>query len=202
MAWDPHTYPRTIREEVHDYDRLQDEVVRAASDVAARTILDLGVGAGETAARILEVHPDARLVGVDSSRDMLDAAAGLLTSKRAALVQQDLNDPLPEGPFDLVVSALAIHHLEGDAKATLFERVAGRLAPGGRFVIGDVIVPEDAVDAVVEVEPGYDFPSPLDEHVRWLRAAGFLPEVVWVSKDLAVLSADLSNSLDERSIHA
>jgi tRNA (cmo5U34)-methyltransferase len=202
MTWDPHAYPRTIREEVHDYERLQDEVVRAASDIGARTILDLGVGAGETAARILDVHPDARVVGIDSSREMLDAAARLLPSERAALVQQDLNDPLPEGRFDLAVSALAIHHLESDAKATLFERVAGRLVPGGRFVIGDVIVPEDPAHAVIEIEPGYDFPSRLDEHVRWLRAAGFTPEVVWVSKDLAVLSADLSNSLDERSMHA
>lgn len=202
MAWDPDTYPRTIREEVHDYDELQDQVIRAAAGVAARSILDLGVGAGETAARILDVYPDAQLVGVDSSPEMLDAAARLLPAARATLVQQDLNDPLPDRSFDLVVSALAIHHLRADAKAALIKRVAKRLVPGGRLVIGDVIAPDDRADALIENEPGYDFPSRLDEHVQWLSGAGLVPEVVWVSHDLAVVKADRSSASDEGSMHA
>ena len=42
----------------------------------------------------------------------------------ADLRLQDLRDPLPDGPFDLVFSALAIHHLDAAAKADLFARVA------------------------------------------------------------------------------
>jgi tRNA (cmo5U34)-methyltransferase len=52
-----------------------------------------------------------------------------------------LQDPLPEGNFDLVVSALAVHHLDGAGKADLFARVADRLRPGGRFVLGAVLMP-------------------------------------------------------------
>jgi hypothetical protein len=38
-------------------------------------------------------------------------------------------------------SVLAAHHLGGPGKADLFRRVAAGLAPGGRFVLGDVVVP-------------------------------------------------------------
>ncbi len=41
-----------------------------------------------------------------------------------------LQDPLPAGPFDLVFSALAVHHLDPTEKATLFREVAARLQPG------------------------------------------------------------------------
>jgi cyclopropane fatty-acyl-phospholipid synthase-like methyltransferase len=56
-----------------------------------------------------------------------------------------LEDPLPGGPFDLVVSALAVHHLRAPGKADLFRRIAEQLTPGGRFVMGDVVVSDDAV---------------------------------------------------------
>jgi SAM-dependent methyltransferase len=68
-----------------------------------------------------------------------------------------LEDPLPQGSFDLVFSALAIHHLDGSAKADLFARVAAVVAPGGRFVIGDVVTPLSA---------GYAMPSTVAEQPR------------------------------------
>ena len=190
MTWDPATYPTTIRDEVHDYDELQSRIVDATRDARPRSVLDLGIGAGETAARLLALHPDALLTGVDSSPEMLAGAARALPSDRVTLERRDLADPLPGRAYDLVVSALAIHHLEGAGKAALFRRVAAVLGPGGRFVMGDVVVPEDASDALIENEPGYDFPSPLPEQLGWLRDAGLLPEVVWTSRDLAVVRAD------------
>ena len=83
-----------------------------------------------------------------------------------------LEDPLPEGNFDLVVSALAVHHLDGAGKADLFARVAHRLRPGGRFVLGDVVVPGHLVDVVTPIDGVYDQPSTIDDQVRWLSAAG------------------------------
>ena len=41
----------------------------------------------------------------------------------------DLTDPLPDGPFDLVVSALAIHHLDGAGQGGPLARIAGVLRP-------------------------------------------------------------------------
>lgn len=193
MTWDPDTYPGTIRAEIEDYDELQARVVDATRGVAAQSILDLGVGAGETAARVLAVHEGARLTGVDSSPEMLAGAARILSPDRVTFVEADLGDPLPPGPFDLVVSALAVHHLEGERKAALFERIAAVLAPGGVFVLGDVVVPDDPADAVIENEEGYDFPSPVPDQLAWLARAGFEADVVWASRDLAVMRAAQSS---------
>jgi tRNA (cmo5U34)-methyltransferase len=191
VAWDPETYPSTIRLEIPDYDRLQAEVAEATRDTSPECILDLGIGSGETARRVLQIHEGARLVGTDSSAAMLAGARRVLPPGRVTLLRQDLAAPLPDRRFDLVVSALAVHHLEGDRKAVLFDRVVRALVPGGRFVMGDVIVPEDPADALIENEPGYDFPSPLTDQLRWLERAGLSPEVVWLHRDLGVVRAQL-----------
>lgn len=191
MTWDPDTYPDTIRAEIGDYDELQVQVTAATRARRATSILELGIGAGETAARVLAVHEGAHLTGVDSSPEMLAGAARALPGDRVTFVEADLADPLPPGPFDLVVSALAVHHLEGERKAELFERVAASLEPGGLFVLGDVVVPDDPADATIENEPGYDFPSPVGDQLGWLRRAGFDAEVFWSRRDLAVMRAEL-----------
>jgi tRNA (cmo5U34)-methyltransferase len=131
-------------------------------------------------------------VGIDSSAEMLHGAEQILPRDRVSLLQQDLSAALPDETFDLVISALAIHHLEGNTKAKLFLDVARRLDGAGRFVLGDVIIPEDPADAVIENEPGYDFPSKLEEQQSWMRKAGLTSEVLWVRQDLAVLKAELT----------
>ena len=61
------------------------------------------------------------------------------------------------------------------------------LEPGGRFVIGDVVVPDDPADAVTPLSPDYDLPSRVDEQLAWLADAGFSADVVWRARDLAVI---------------
>jgi len=186
--FDPATYPDMIRVEISAYERLQEELV-AASGAGARRILDLGTGTGETARRLLEHNREAELVGIDSSEQMLAAARDALPSERVALGVARLQDELPDGPFDLVASALAIHHLDGGEKAELFRRIRAVLAPGGRFVLADVVVPEDPVEARIELTPGYDKPSPVADQLRWLEDAGFDAEAAWEAGDLAVIVA-------------
>jgi tRNA (cmo5U34)-methyltransferase len=152
-------------------------------------VLELGTGSGVTSRRVLERHPHVHLTGVDSSEHML-AAADL---PGADLRLQDLGEPLPEGPFDLVFSALAIHHLAAAAKADLFARVAAVLAPGGRFVMADVIVPEDPGDVVTPLDPGFDLPETVPDLLSWLQDAGLRGRVAWQARDLAVLAADRSS---------
>jgi tRNA (cmo5U34)-methyltransferase len=184
--FDPTTYLESMRADIPVFDELQEETARATEGVAARDILELGVGTGMTAKRVLAVHPKAKLVGIDESEAMLaeaDVAGDLRVSR--------LEDPLPEGPFDLVVSCLAIHHLDADGKRDLFRRIAAVLRPGGRFVLADVIVPEREDDAVTPTTPGFDRPDPLDPQLEWLREGGLAPETTWTWKDLAVVRADL-----------
>ena len=184
----PEAYLELVRSEVPAYDRLQDVVARATSGVDARSILDLGVGTGVTAQRVLAEHPGARLVGIDESSDMLDHARRAFPA--ADLRAARLEDPLPHGPFDLVVSALSVHHLDGPGKADLFRRVASVVVPGGRVVVGDVVVPVDPADAVTPIDGEYDKPRSAADQLCWLREAGFRAHIAWAEADLAVLVGD------------
>lgn len=184
--FDADAYAEEIREDIPVYDELQ-EAAAAASGRGARRILELGTGTGETAGRLLDRHPDAVLVGIDESESMLSAAREMLPAERVELRAQRLEDPLPDGPFELVASALAIHHLDASAKADLFARVSRVLQPGGRFVLADVVVPEDPADAVTSLTPGFDKPSSVGEQLEWLAAAGFDARTSWSHRDLAVI---------------
>jgi tRNA (cmo5U34)-methyltransferase len=183
----PEGYLESMLEAVPGYLELQEETVRATAGLEAARILELGIGTGETARRVLAHHPDAQLVGIDSSRHMLEEARRALPN--ADLRESRLEDPLPEGPFDLVFSALAVHHLDPAGKAALFRRVAAVLAPDGHFVLADVVVPERPEDAVIDCTPGFDLPDPVPDQLEWLRAAGLEPRVAWARRDLAVLTA-------------
>jgi tRNA threonylcarbamoyl adenosine modification protein (Sua5/YciO/YrdC/YwlC family) len=189
--FDPDTYLTMMHEEVPAYERLQDELVAASAGGMPRRILELGTGTGETSRRLLGHHPDASLVGIDASAEMLAAARSALPAARVELHTRRLEDPLIGGGFDLVASALAVHHLDGPAKADLFRRVAAALAPGGRFVLGDVVVPADPADARTPLTEGFDRPSTVAEQLAWLEDAGFTAQVTWENGDLAVIAAEL-----------
>ncbi len=97
-------------------------------------VLDLGAGTGLLSAHIAERHPEVGLLLLDGAASMLVQARQQFAPREIDVLVQDLRDPLPEGPFDAVVSALAIHHLEDDAKRDLDARVLAVLRPGGVFV--------------------------------------------------------------------
>jgi L-threonylcarbamoyladenylate synthase len=191
--FDPSTYVEMIHDDIPVYEQLQEELVRASGD-GARHVLELGTGTGETARRLLARHPGAALVGIDESASMLGEAGRVLSAGRVSLRVSRLEDPLPDGPFDLVASALCVHHLHGEVKRDLFTRIRAALAPGGRFVLADVIVPVDPADAVTSLTPGFDRPSTLADQLGWLAEAGLAPRVTWEHRDLAVVVADLPDS--------
>jgi tRNA (cmo5U34)-methyltransferase len=191
FRFDPATYMDLMREEVPAYAGLQEAVGRASAGLTVTSLLDLGTGTGETLAAVLALHPGTAAVGVDVNDAMLAAAGERLAGVPLELRVADLTEPLPEGPFDLVVSALAIHHLEGPDKADLFGRIAATLRPGGRFVLGDLVLPPDAADAVTPVTDDYDRPSTLADQLGWLAEAGFDATTVWSEDDLVVVRADL-----------
>ena len=173
--WDPETYLEHIRGEVPRYDELQAATVDAVPFAPDR-VLELGVGTGETTRRLLERYPDAAVTGLDSSPEMVFRARELGVEVRLARME----DPLPDGPWDLVVSVLTVHHLDDDAKRGLFRRVREQ---SRALVLGDVVAVEPE-RRVAPLEPGVDMPSPAADLAEWCGG-----EVVWEGDDLAVVRA-------------
>jgi tRNA (cmo5U34)-methyltransferase len=190
MEWDPDLYLREIRVEIPRFDDFQVAVAEATRDIDAHSVLELGVGTGETTRRLRSMHPEASWTGIDASEAMLARARQAFPD--ADLRSSRLEDSLPTGPFDLVISALAIHHLGAPDKRDLFQRITAILRPGGCFVLGDVVVPERAEDAQIEIDWVVDLPDRVDDQLEWLRAVGFDPELVWTHRDLAVIRAPLA----------
>jgi tRNA (cmo5U34)-methyltransferase len=187
VEWNPDSYLDAMLAELPGFLELEERVAAATIEIDVRTVLELGVGTGETARRVLTLHPNARLTAIDASEPMLERARERLPG--AELLLARLEDPLPTGPFDLVVSALAVHHLDRAGKRDLFERVHDVVVPGGCFVLGDVVVPEDPTDAQIEIDWVTDLPDRLDDQLLWLRGVGFSADPVWTWKDLAVVRA-------------
>jgi tRNA (cmo5U34)-methyltransferase len=186
-VWNPDTYLDEMHAEIPGYEELQDAVAAATDGLTAREILELGTGTGETAVRVLARHPGARWTGIDASEAMLARARERLPD--AELLVRRLEEPLPAGPFDLVVSVLAVHHLDGVGKRDLFARVAAALRPDGRFVLGDLVVPRAGEEGPIFVDWEMDLPDSVTDQLEWRRDAGFDATATDVRADLAVLHA-------------
>ena len=74
VDWDPEVYLDSMLAEIPRYAELQDRVAAATEGAPVANVLELGTGTGETARRILALHPEARWTGVDANEAMLAAA--------------------------------------------------------------------------------------------------------------------------------
>ncbi|HEX2577068.1 MAG TPA: class I SAM-dependent methyltransferase [Aquihabitans sp.] len=172
--------------------------VAAAGRSGAVRVLDLGAGTGLLSGALATALPDASFVLLDEAPGMLERAEERLAplGDRVGTVVADLRDDLPDGPFDVVASALAIHHLDGAAKADLYRRAADRLAPGGVLVNAEQVAgptpamdaryrerwdahvralgADDGVLAAAAERMAIDLPAPVDAQLDMFRAAGLV----------------------------
>ena len=125
--WDPSQYLRFAAERA-----------RPAIDLLARipidapgTVYDLGCGPGNVTRLLHERWPDARVVGVDSSEEMLGRARATLPELE--WVAADLATWRPDAAPALIYSNAALHWLDGHE--TLFPRLMGFLAAGGVLAV-------------------------------------------------------------------
>lgn len=107
----------------------------ASSIDEPRRVLDLGAGTGLLTSFWYKEFGSAEYVLTDIAEDMLDVSrkrfAGL---ENVRCCVSDFTKELPEGDFDAIISALAIHHLDDGGKAELFGKIYDKLPKGGIFV--------------------------------------------------------------------
>jgi tRNA (cmo5U34)-methyltransferase len=169
-------YDKHVRSNVPRYDELQQRAIDAIPFAPTR-VLELGFGTAETTRRIWERYPDARITGIDSTPEMVFRARELgWEEMRLGRMQ----DPLPDGPWDLVIGVLSVNHIDDDGKRDLFRRVRSEARA---LVIGDLVTvaPEERVTPLDESR---DFPAPAADQAEWCGG-----EVVWEDEDLAVIRA-------------
>ena len=117
-----------------DYYESTTRFIAAGIDEPKR-ILDLGAGTGLLSYYWYRHFPKAEYVLVDVSEEMLKIARKRFGGIATVDFQvADYADALPSGDFDVIVSALSVHHLENDGKKNLFARVYEKLPNGGIFV--------------------------------------------------------------------
>jgi tRNA (cmo5U34)-methyltransferase len=163
----------------------------------APRILDLGAGTGMLPAVVAGLRSDAHFVLVDGASELLDQAERRLDGHCASCVTvtQDMRDPILDGPYDAVMSALAIHHLEDAEKRDLFKRIHHVLKPGGVFVNAEQVAgttervqelnhtlwlerarAAGATEAQLEAAHGrmeHDRPASVGTQLEWLSEIGF-----------------------------
>lgn len=111
----------------------------------AKTILDLGCGAGNYTLKMLSKVPNLDCTLVDLSQNMLDKAFERVSEAKTAKVetiQGDIRDiELPKNHYDIILAAAVLHHLREDSDWELvFQKLYDSLTPGGCFLISDLVV--------------------------------------------------------------
>lgn len=125
--WDPRQYLK-----------FSDHRLRPALELLERVtvdspgaVYDLGCGAGQVTRLIAERWPEARVFGVDHSREMLAQAAS--EPGRVEWIEADIGSWRPAEPAGLIYSNATLHWLENHDQ--LFPRLLGFLEPGGCLAV-------------------------------------------------------------------
>jgi tRNA (cmo5U34)-methyltransferase len=178
------------------------------------SVLDVGAGTGLLSAFLLEKFPDARLTLMDIAENMLDMARKRFAGRPdTEYVVCDYSRSDLGGPYDIVCSALSIHHLATEDKHELFRRIFAALKPGGMFVNADQADGETPYfqeryldywnnflksgpmtaarhDEILNRRDTFDRNEKLSLQLRWLGEAGFSDvDVVYKNRTFIVTVA-------------
>ncbi|WP_244849389.1 trans-aconitate 2-methyltransferase [Caballeronia sp. SL2Y3] len=107
------------------------DLLHAAQGATVRVAVDLGCGPGNSTEKLLDYAPQASIVGIDSSADMIEAARKRLPQVRFELA--DISAWNEAGPYDLILANASLQWVPDHD--TLLPRLVGLLAPGGRLAV-------------------------------------------------------------------
>jgi trans-aconitate 2-methyltransferase len=156
-VWDPGQYERFADERSRPFFDL----VRRIGAERPAIVADLGCGTGALTATLADRWPEAAVEGVDSSAEMIAAAAGLAVPGRLRFTLGDLRDWRPPAPADVVVSNAVLQWVP--EHVSLLERWVVCLRPGGWLAFQ---VPGN------DESPSHSLLAALRRSPRWRDVAG------------------------------
>ena len=127
-TWDPDLYLRHADERGRPF---LDLIARI--DVTPYSIVDLGCGPGQLTPVLKDRWPHTRIVGVDSSAEMIEAARRRDDGPSVSYEQADIADWAPVAPVDLIISNSTFHWLPN--QFDVIRRLAERVSHGGAFAL-------------------------------------------------------------------
>ena len=122
-TWDPDRYLTFADERGRPFV----ELVARIGAAAPRTVVDLGCGPGNLTALLADRWPDASVVGLDSSPEMIEKARSV--DERISFDVADLRDWAPAAPVDVLISNATLQWVPGHLE--LLPRLVSSVAPGG-----------------------------------------------------------------------
>lgn len=168
----------------------------ASVDTKNPNILDVGAGTGLLSAFLMERYPEASFTLIDISEKMLDMAKERFRgNSNVKYIAADYSKYDFAEKYDLVVSALSIHHLEDEEKKELYKKSYSILKEKGIFINADQVhgetpfienlnkttwrqyvensgLPEEEIMAGYE-RTKLDKDTKVDQQLDWLKEAGF-----------------------------
>ena len=148
-TWDPERYLAYADERGRPFL----ELVARVGAVAPGRVADLGCGPGNLTALLKERWPDAQVVGVDSSPEMVAAARNVAGVEFSV---GDVRSWRPAAPADVLVSNATLQWVPGHLD--LLADLVGRVAPGGWLafqVPGNFDEPSHTIRTELAAEPRY-----------------------------------------------
>ena len=127
MTWDPDIY------HLFSAPRLRPalDLIGAIDHAGPNTVVDLGCGTGQATVALAERWPEAQVVGIDRSEEMLSRVP--LNNERISWELGDIAKWQPVQPPDVIFSNATLHWL--DHHETLLPRLAEFLSPQGVLAI-------------------------------------------------------------------
>ena len=138
-------YDLIIQNLIPNYNEMIESLVSIIpfSEETAFSMIDLGCGTGTISKSVKARFPKANVTCVDIAEKMLEIAKVKIGGD-AILINADFNEFEFPHQYDLIVSSLALHHLETDNdKRAFYRKIFSSLAQGGAFINIDVVLGSD-----------------------------------------------------------
>ena len=121
------------------------------------SMIDLGCGTGTISKSVKDIFPNVNITCVDIAGKMLEIAKNKIGGNIISIQADFSNFEFPE-KYDLIVSSLALHHLENDAdKMIFYEKIFYALNRNGIFMNIDVVLGSDDFIQELYMEKWKDF---------------------------------------------